>query len=180
MVVDGFIFENNQITLLPCFTFIPKTGIGLPKIGVSFYFESSLELQYLCGKIWVRILLNQAPDRERLFFSIFLPFKNTYFWHCKIFWGMTFCKSGLKTVKFMLKAKRVVKGTPWNWKGCSVYLQCYSFQVRAELYQSEAQGLNLISTKLNIFTKNNLCVSYLTSLLLRLTVAKPDAAHASG
>jgi len=28
MVVYRDIFENNQITLLPCFTFIPKTGVG--------------------------------------------------------------------------------------------------------------------------------------------------------
>jgi len=28
-VVDRFIFKNNQMTLLPCFTFIPKTGVRL-------------------------------------------------------------------------------------------------------------------------------------------------------
>jgi len=37
MVVDRFIFENDQITLSLCFTFIPKTGVGLPETGVSFY-----------------------------------------------------------------------------------------------------------------------------------------------
>ena len=37
MVVDRFIFKINQITLSACFTFMPKTGVGLPKIGVSFY-----------------------------------------------------------------------------------------------------------------------------------------------
>jgi len=38
MVVDTcrFIFNNNQITLSPCFTFIPKTGVGLPKTGFFF------------------------------------------------------------------------------------------------------------------------------------------------
>jgi len=37
MIVDRFIFKNNQFTLCPCLTFIPKTGVGLSKIGVSFY-----------------------------------------------------------------------------------------------------------------------------------------------
>jgi len=37
VVVDRDIFQNNQITLLPCFTFISKTGMGLPKTGDSFY-----------------------------------------------------------------------------------------------------------------------------------------------
>jgi len=37
MVVDRFIFENNQIMRFPCITFIPKTGVGLPKTGVSFH-----------------------------------------------------------------------------------------------------------------------------------------------
>jgi len=37
MFVDRFIFKNNQFTLCPCLTFIPKTGVGLSKIGVSFY-----------------------------------------------------------------------------------------------------------------------------------------------
>jgi len=37
MVVDRFIFKNNQVTLSPCFTFIPKPGVGLPKTGVGFY-----------------------------------------------------------------------------------------------------------------------------------------------
>jgi len=35
MVVDRFIFKNNQSTL-SCFTFIPRTSVGLPKTGVSF------------------------------------------------------------------------------------------------------------------------------------------------
>jgi len=29
MVVDRFIFKNNQITLYPCFT-LPETGVGIP------------------------------------------------------------------------------------------------------------------------------------------------------
>jgi len=37
MVVYRFIFRNNPITLYPCFTLIPKTGVELPKTGVSFY-----------------------------------------------------------------------------------------------------------------------------------------------
>jgi len=36
MVVDRFIFENNQITL--CLTpSYPKQGVGLPKTGIRFY-----------------------------------------------------------------------------------------------------------------------------------------------
>ena len=35
MVVDRFIFKSNQITLSPCFTFIPKTGVGLHETGIS-------------------------------------------------------------------------------------------------------------------------------------------------
>ena len=35
MAVDRFIFKNNRVTLCPCFTFIPKTG--LRKAAVSFY-----------------------------------------------------------------------------------------------------------------------------------------------
>jgi len=27
MVIHGGIFKNNQITVSPCFTFIPKTGV---------------------------------------------------------------------------------------------------------------------------------------------------------
>jgi len=38
IVVDWFIFKNNQIKLSPCFTFTPKTGMGLPS-KVSFYKE---------------------------------------------------------------------------------------------------------------------------------------------
>jgi len=33
MIVDRFIFKNNLITLFPCLTFIPKTGVELPKTG---------------------------------------------------------------------------------------------------------------------------------------------------
>jgi len=49
LVVDSFTFFlkivnetliNNQITLVPCITFIPKTIVELPKTGVSFYCET--------------------------------------------------------------------------------------------------------------------------------------------
>jgi len=36
MVVDRFIFKNDRLALFSCFT-LPKTGVGLPKTGVSFY-----------------------------------------------------------------------------------------------------------------------------------------------
>jgi len=31
------IFKNNQITIFPCSTCIPETGVGLTKTDVSFY-----------------------------------------------------------------------------------------------------------------------------------------------
>jgi len=37
MVIDSFIFRNNQITLITCYTFIPKIGMELPKTGVMLY-----------------------------------------------------------------------------------------------------------------------------------------------
>jgi len=37
MFGDRFIFKNDQIMFSPRFTFIPKTGVGLPKAGASFY-----------------------------------------------------------------------------------------------------------------------------------------------
>jgi len=40
MAVDRFVLKNNQITLSPCFTLIPKTGVGLLKSRVSFYWET--------------------------------------------------------------------------------------------------------------------------------------------
>jgi len=50
MVVDRFIFKNNQMTLSPCFTFIPKTGMGLPKSGISFYWVCLHELfSWVCN-----------------------------------------------------------------------------------------------------------------------------------
>jgi len=36
MTVDWFIFNDNQFTLIPCFTFIPTTGLGLPDTGIVF------------------------------------------------------------------------------------------------------------------------------------------------
>jgi len=43
MVVYRFIFKDNQITLSPYFTFIPKTSVGLPETGVSFPCVGSLK-----------------------------------------------------------------------------------------------------------------------------------------
>jgi len=36
MVLDRFILKDNQIMLSPCITFIPKTGVGLPKTRGKF------------------------------------------------------------------------------------------------------------------------------------------------
>jgi len=44
MIVDRFNFKSNQITLSPCSTFTPETGLGLPKTRVSFYCVSVLIL----------------------------------------------------------------------------------------------------------------------------------------
>jgi len=35
MIVDRFIFKNNQISLSLCYTYKPTTGVGLPKTAVS-------------------------------------------------------------------------------------------------------------------------------------------------
>jgi len=45
MVFDRFIINNNQITLFPCFAFIPKTGVGLPKTRVRFYGDATIETE---------------------------------------------------------------------------------------------------------------------------------------
>jgi len=37
MVVDRFIFKNNEVTFYPCSTSILETGLGLPKTEVIFY-----------------------------------------------------------------------------------------------------------------------------------------------
>ena len=61
IVIDtvGFSLKNNQITLISCFTLMPKTDMGLPKTGIIFYCVSavnwnfSLKCQaYECKLIW--------------------------------------------------------------------------------------------------------------------------------
>jgi len=37
MIVNSFICKNNKITLYSRFIFKPKTGVGLPYKGASFY-----------------------------------------------------------------------------------------------------------------------------------------------
>jgi len=37
MVFDTFVLQNNQLTLFPYLTFVPKTGMGLTKTGIIFY-----------------------------------------------------------------------------------------------------------------------------------------------
>jgi len=36
VVIVRYIGKNNQITLFPCFTLTPKTGVELPKTGIIF------------------------------------------------------------------------------------------------------------------------------------------------
>jgi len=50
MAVDRFISKNNPISLSPCFTFIPKTDVGLREPGVRFYgVPTKLEIYKLEG-----------------------------------------------------------------------------------------------------------------------------------
>jgi len=51
MVVDMFIFENNQIMPFLCFSFVPKTGVGLPKSGVSFYVNCMKNFVLIINKL---------------------------------------------------------------------------------------------------------------------------------
>jgi len=36
VVVDRFIFKNNQVTFFPCFNVVPKTDVGQTKTGAIF------------------------------------------------------------------------------------------------------------------------------------------------
>jgi len=38
VIIERGVFKNKQIIFL-CFTFIPKTGMRLPKTGISFYWD---------------------------------------------------------------------------------------------------------------------------------------------
>ena len=55
MIVDRFIFKTNHA--IPCFTFIPKTGVELSRTGGRFYcasFQNDSKFftkKYLAGKI---------------------------------------------------------------------------------------------------------------------------------
>ena len=42
VVVGRPVFKNNPITLSPCFTFIPETGLGLSKKWATFYCGNEL------------------------------------------------------------------------------------------------------------------------------------------
>jgi len=44
MVVDRFIFKNMKITFSRCFTFIPKTGVGLPETRIFFTVHRTFRL----------------------------------------------------------------------------------------------------------------------------------------
>ena len=76
MVVDRVIFQNNQITVSPCFTFITETGVRLPKGAVTFYGAASPLQQlrrYYCDQVrQLRVvigrsaLLHNLPYHERL------------------------------------------------------------------------------------------------------------------
>ena len=55
VVVDRFIFNNNQSALTSCFTFIPITGVRLPHTGVRFY-----SVGYTLKILMVEITLHQS------------------------------------------------------------------------------------------------------------------------
>jgi len=65
MIVDWFIFKNNLITLSPCFTFLPKTGIGLPKTGVSFYCVGRQNGPWSLGGKWSSSLMIPGDIAEK-------------------------------------------------------------------------------------------------------------------
>jgi len=59
---------SSQITKLrPCFTFIPKTGVGLPKRGVSFYWARG------CALFRDRAQMFEAPRKIKGCRSLSLP-----------------------------------------------------------------------------------------------------------
>jgi len=51
IVLDRFIFTNTSSTLFPCFTVIPKTGMGLPWTGVSFSVKAQSTLH--CSTMYI-------------------------------------------------------------------------------------------------------------------------------
>ena len=42
VIINRFIFKNNQITPFPYFAFITEIGIGQPKTGIIFYWAALL------------------------------------------------------------------------------------------------------------------------------------------
>jgi len=62
MVVERFIFKNNEITLSPCFTFIPKTGVRLLKTGLVFtVMKSDMMYNYLFSYVNYLFLYKPWP-----------------------------------------------------------------------------------------------------------------------
>ena len=47
-VVQKFIFKKNLITLLSRFTFIPKTGVRLPKTEIIFHCDAFKNFKKIC------------------------------------------------------------------------------------------------------------------------------------
>jgi len=56
MVIDRFVFNNNQITLFPSFTCIPKTDIELLKTDITLYgVVKNMITMYLIRMLRLRI-----------------------------------------------------------------------------------------------------------------------------
>jgi len=64
IVINRFILKNNQITLFTCFIFIPKTDMGLPKIGNIFYFVgyNGQKKRWEMYPFKIRVCLNRAAN----------------------------------------------------------------------------------------------------------------------
>ena len=83
---DRFISKNNQITLFPCFTFIPKTGVGLPKTRVSFYcvhgrfylFHFFFEKIFQNPTIELKMMQNSHRHRQNCDRALFLAFDKAF------------------------------------------------------------------------------------------------------
>jgi len=67
MVIYISIFRNNQITLFPYFTFIPKTGMGQPKTRMRFYCVRLVTMIILSLKISEEILARSSYPKRLLF-----------------------------------------------------------------------------------------------------------------
>jgi len=55
-------FKNNEFMLFPSFTFIPKTGIGIPKTGFSFSCVDPEKVMRVEPE-WNIVVVNSQPSK---------------------------------------------------------------------------------------------------------------------